>query len=379
MKTSHSWTSFLGRVRVNPAFTLVELLVVIAIIGILVALLLPAVQSARESARRIDCQNRVKQLGLGMLNFHDANNHFPPSALSNYPDHPQTTNDPCILNPGSGAYQRNPIDSNATSGPPWSVLILPQLEQQALADQFDLEEPFGVLSDQIESSATYNVNRIAQLTPNAALYCPSDPWTNVQPLLTCYIACQGGGPVAQTNEANAVAYKEGLTSWCASSSTPEGRAFYRNGTVYPNSDIRIAQITDGTSKTILIGENRLHYLDDEHQTIPGRHSIWSSGHGHDGAFGVPANVGAASVGINADGRVAGSVYIEWIHQAWKTVNFGSFHPNGASFVYSDGSVHFLTDDTDIVVFQAMGQRANGTEAAVRDSSGQLQIVTVNDI
>ena len=109
---------------VAHGFTLVELLVVIAIIGILVALLLPAVQAAREAARRMQCSNNLKQLALGLHNYHDTNKIFPPGLQF----HPGAIN----LTTGQG------IRTSAGYGPNWVILTLPYAEQQALHDRFDL-------------------------------------------------------------------------------------------------------------------------------------------------------------------------------------------------------------------------------------------------
>ncbi|MEM7317335.1 MAG: DUF1559 domain-containing protein, partial [Planctomycetota bacterium] len=106
----------------HQAFTLVELLVVIAIIGILVALLLPAVQQARDAARRVQCQNNLKNLGLALLNYESANKELPPSSVW-----------PFDTRPGDRA--------NVQLGPNWVILILPYIEEQGLADSFDLEQP----------------------------------------------------------------------------------------------------------------------------------------------------------------------------------------------------------------------------------------------
>ena len=109
----------------NRGFTLVELLVVIAIIGILVALLLPAVQAAREAARRMSCSNNVKQLALAMHNYHDVHKALPFGHLYR------------------GIHDGNLTDATGGSGFGWGYSILPFIEQQTLADQFDPKLPIG--------------------------------------------------------------------------------------------------------------------------------------------------------------------------------------------------------------------------------------------
>jgi len=111
--------------RWRGAFTLVELLVVIAIIGILVALLLPAVQAAREAARRTQCKNNLKQLGLALLNYHDNWNYFPPSSVWD------------VANGGPGVIDQGQAHTRISQN--WAVLILPFVEQQSLYNSFDLK------------------------------------------------------------------------------------------------------------------------------------------------------------------------------------------------------------------------------------------------
>ena len=135
-------------------FTLVELLVVIAIIGILIALLLPAVQAAREAARRITCANRMKQIGLAVHLYADAHNTFPAGARSELAD---TDGGFCLFS--------RPAGQNV----PWSVAILPYFDENPHYETFDLDRGF--------QGFFYNnsVNKLSQFVPNNKFQCPSDP------------------------------------------------------------------------------------------------------------------------------------------------------------------------------------------------------------
>ncbi|MEX0818470.1 MAG: DUF1559 domain-containing protein, partial [Pirellulaceae bacterium] len=156
----------------HRGFTLVELLVVIAIIGILVALLLPAVQAAREAARRMQCSNNLKQLGLALHNYHDTLKTFPPGYVSNRPGVE-----------GSSSWCR----SGGVQGAPWTALILPYMEQQNLHDQFNFNVPFQATSNQM---APPNSNVVIPLDTYS---CPSDVRLGSNPLWNSYFGVQGGG------------------------------------------------------------------------------------------------------------------------------------------------------------------------------------------
>ena len=121
--------------NVRGAFTLVELLVVIAIIGILVALLLPAIQAAREAARRSQCQNNVKQLTLALLNYHDTNKEFPPSVRF-------------------AAAQANAPEMATTHQPNWVMDVLPFFEEQSLLDSFDSTVPVSDPKNRVPRGVT---------------------------------------------------------------------------------------------------------------------------------------------------------------------------------------------------------------------------------
>jgi len=180
----------------HRAFTLIELLVVIAIIGILIALLLPAVQSAREAARRSECQNRSKQLGLALHNYHDAHRCLP-----------------------SGSIVRGPSFA-PLSGWGWGTMILPMVEQGNLFARCDFSQNNAAAA-----------NRAAISTPLAVMRCPSDiaPET-----VDVELSGHPDAPVAAGNYVGCEGFLSGLSS------------------------VKFGQVTDGLSMTLLMGERNYH-------------------------------------------------------------------------------------------------------------------------
>lgn len=203
--------------RGKAGFTLIELLVVIAIIAILVALLLPAVQQAREAARRTACKNQLKQIGLGLQNYHDTHSVFPIGE-----GYVGTTS----------SFVTN--CSNAPRRAPWTVLVLPYLEESALYESFNFSQQFRSLYSEAPTSGA-NFTASNQIV--SAYHCPSFPAPDG--LHTNYFGVMGGGE----SEAN----------WVHAGSMP-GRALWNNGTLFLNSSVRMRDLTDGTSNTIVWGK-----------------------------------------------------------------------------------------------------------------------------
>ncbi|MEA1950158.1 MAG: DUF1559 domain-containing protein [Planctomycetota bacterium] len=298
------------------AFTLVELLVVIAIIGILIALLLPAVQAAREAARRLQCSNNIKQLALALHNYHSTHNVFPPGGIT------KISSDVC------------PVVGNRTTdiGPPWSVMILPFLEDLARYETYDFSRSFACTS-----WVTGAGNFAVQFKPNAKLQCPSDPNSGPDVPNTNYYACQGGG----------------ATPWCRSGEYD--RVWFNNGVFFNNSKIKIGDITDGTSKVVLLGETR--YCPG----LPICNPVvsWDCGlrvYGN-AQYPWPSGLCATMEQINWYTQVFTGSY-RW-PAGPATSTFSSNHPGGAQFAMADGSVQFITDTIDINVYRGLGARADG--------------------
>jgi prepilin-type N-terminal cleavage/methylation domain-containing protein len=199
-------------------FTLVELLVVIAIIGILVALLLPAVQSAREAARRMQCQNHVKQLALALHNYHDTNQLFPPAITSG------PSEDPTLYN---------------TPRPGWTIAILPFIEQQSLYNAFDFTKPLSDVA-----------NLPGRSTRLSFMACPSEA--------NGKIACSraGGGWARGNYAANVGMVNPKSTAKNGAGAANDQWNPGQRGVMGANESLAIEEIKDGTTNTLLVLEMR---------------------------------------------------------------------------------------------------------------------------
>lgn len=313
--------------RAWAGFTLVELLVVIAIIGILVALLLPAVQAAREAARRSQCTNNLKQLGLGLQNFHDTYKAFPPGMHND--------------------------DTNFVG---WGTYILPFIEQQPLYDQinaaitaadanaklFPTGGDFKSNSDQ----APYNQLRVtaagANLYKNVieAYLCPSNPIPNKDD--------DGYGTshyVGNMGHQSSSAWDCGKPS----ASVQSGMLLIaKNNNI--SRVVRMADATDGTSNVLLVGEigpsQDVHPAKLDHHTFP----TWAGGN----------NDGGCGQGDWSHTRICDvNYFLNRRTGAESNGCFGSYHPGGALFVFVDGSVHFFPQTIDSTVYRNFAMRDDG--------------------
>ena len=292
------------------AFTLVELLVVIAIIGILVALLLPAIQMARESARRAECSNNLKQIGLGLHMYHDTFRQLPPGWQA--------------FDPGTG--QPHWFGEPGWS---WAARILPYMEQTALyADRIHLHLPI-----------THPSNAEARETPIKIYRCPSDIGQDTFVLGSGnppapYVGSGGGFAPVRLATGNYVGVfgTEEFHHVCPPPLRCEG-----DGTFFLNRGVRFADILDGLSTTLVVGERCS-------KRAP---STW---------------VGMVTGGEHAPARICGvATYppnseIEPEHYFH---NFSSLHPGGTQFLAADGSVKLLNESIDQQTYHALCTRAAG--------------------
>jgi len=341
----------------RKAFTLVELLVVIAIIGVLVALLLPAVQAAREAANRMSCTNKLRQIGLAALNFENSRGALPYNAITkNNSQFPYIPYDPTTVPaPGNTAGTQG-----RCSG---IVQLLPYLEQGAFAAQYTFN---------VDWSDPMNVKVLA--TPFAVLRCPSN--TARSPLISYATTYIGPGnaafaptayPTQSTTSTGWVAdyapIAQGKTKKDAAGaeiawSNPLVAAVYNGipnkGALRQNGTTRLAEITDGTSNTTLYSEaagRHLQYFGDRSSApLPSGTTgpIWADSDNRITVTGTDStgrgSVGTGPCAINCN-NLSGDVY--------------SFHTRGANIVFVDGSVRFVTQNIPIATLIALVTKDGG--------------------
>jgi prepilin-type N-terminal cleavage/methylation domain-containing protein/prepilin-type processing-associated H-X9-DG protein len=326
--------------RTARGFTLVELLVVIAIIGVLIAILLPAIQSSRESARRTSCINNLKEIGIAAQNYHSARNCFPV---------------------GSEAKEWHSAPSNAWTFYRWSALahLTPFLEESNALNSLDLSVPLYGLNLGVTPQNAVGVALVVPL-----FLCPSDTGQIVAPQFgpTNYAACAGSGG-------------SGVTA---------GSPNNTDGIFYVNSRTRLAQLLDGSSHTAMMSESILGTPDNATPTMDpqvdykftlsaplqdsrceatqqwnvadGRGFGWVSGEFRCAMYNhyyMPNSTTPDCLGV----VIAGGPSTAYTPYGWRTAR--SRHPGGVNLMMADGSVQFVTDAVDPTIWLAWSTRSGG--------------------
>ncbi len=328
-------------------FTLIELLVVVAIIGILIAILLPAVQEAREEARRLKCKNNLKQIGLALIGFNEHHGVFPPSSKWR-----RTAN----------IEQRNNPDLHET----WVIMILPFLHEQELYDQFDLRLP-----------TTSPKNKPARSRQLAVMLCPSDPY-NTQPFngsrssqtnrlgdgwARCNYAANAALGYMTRNMSNHSRKCGGLDQRAAFDG-PSWRDNRIRGVMGANTSIGFKDMHDGSSNTVLVAEIRAGIAEFDCRGVWAMaggcpNSLWA--HGYCGDDWGPNN----NVSLKADDVLAcsdilnkygGKVKVAQMGMSCSDGNWPNFqqtarscHEGGVYVCLADGSVHWISNYIEVSV------------------------------
>ncbi|MBN2292325.1 MAG: DUF1559 domain-containing protein [Pirellulales bacterium] len=291
-------------------FTLVELLVVIAIVGILIALLLPAVQAAREAARRSQCSNNMKQIGLALHGYHEALRTFPWGYSLYQPGDPGG-------GPGNAMYS-------------WSALILSYLEQNEVYER-------------INFSRTVCVDPASNEAVQTLIYVYHCPSADENQLIFCCGAIPGDYDMAETNYAGIATHlpADYYTTWNAKGTGILFPYCDDKNTVYGTVSIR--DITDGTSHTLIVGEANI----DQYAGDPGKQNNCANPNQcYAGNKWATINTITTGYGINGD-------FQSYLNGP------KSEHPGGAQFLYADGHIEFLEELIDQNVLDAVTTRAGG--------------------
>ena len=331
---------FRGRLR--RGFTLVELLVVIAIIGILVALLLPAIQAAREASRRSQCSNNLKQLALGIQNYHDTHKCIPPGVMA---ASPQWT------------------DKKAS----WILRITPFLEARTAFEQVNFNDTDWTGQDKPDRNAW-----LKDQLRLSVLYCPSCPLPRTRQEGTRGDTQASAPPSPATINVQLADYVGIAGTYYAavdmtSAPTPNAGANYGGRSTFNGvmasiantfpSPVKFASILDGTSTTACIGEESSPYIDTAGNKIDGRAGnwaggAWSNGNGGDSDWWLNVTIVAYPINWNGPANNFQPGY-------QRHTIIRSSHPGGAQIALSDASVRFVSDALDFRTFTCLCDRSDG--------------------
>ncbi|MEO6810255.1 MAG: DUF1559 domain-containing protein [Isosphaeraceae bacterium] len=295
-------------------FTLIELLVVIAIIGVLIALLLPAVQAAREAARRTQCANNLKQIGLAMHNYHGAVNVFPPGYVSQVQGNPSTGQE---LGPGWG----------------WGTMILNDLEQRPLYNAVNFSMPI-----------TAQASRTVRTATLSSFLCPSSVGKGA-------VTLKDGAGNVLVSDLSASQYVASAGQFEVADSPADN-----NGLFYRNSGIGLRDVTDGSSTTLMVGERSRNLAD----------AAWAGA--------IPSALVCTQPNWRVQDCEPSNVMVlghtgpspggqQWVDvpnfKGAGADDFWSLHPGGCNFLFCDGSIRFLKESVNPQIFSGLSTRAGG--------------------
>jgi prepilin-type processing-associated H-X9-DG protein len=314
---------------------LVELLVVIAIIGVLVALLLPAVQAAREAARRMQCGNNEKQIALALLNYENSKKEFPSARYGT--DSGGVTTADC----GNGEILTiEDVPPLGRSGASALVMILPYIEQQALFDALHADE--------------------------FPIWAPNTTWHTAHPEIAPALARRPDIYACPSDR-----IFESFAQWAHGLTVDVAAGSYANvlGTVRPDDPgpklkfcgdgvfvyarrFKIREITDGLSNTLFVGETRDGHLIDVNGTSINS-NIWSNGNRMQSTMRTTRTPLNTPPGLNGGAGITK----ELTSAHYSNGGFSSYHPGGANFAFGDGHVVFVDDSIDLVTYMTLSTRA----------------------
>ena len=324
----------------RSAFTLIELLVVIAIIGVLIGLLVPAVQQVRAASARLSCQNNLKQLGLALHHFHDANLYFPAGYVDGN------------TNPNSTP------DNDVGPGWGWASYLLPYLELDNVHKQINFKQPVG-------TGVNAQVSQLSQ----TIFQCPADPNQQAFPVYDSSFT----NPIATVAHSNYVACNGWQECFNGASGNPQpgpgadglagvyGSA--GRGAFYRNSRTTIAAVTDGLSSTIFAGERSSNHSPSTWTgaVLGGRCPAWMATQPP-----VPNAPPPGPAYDNADyGEALVLAHCNATHlpnadfPIYDPDTFYSMHTGGANFLLGDGSVRFISSNVNPTTYQALSTIAGG--------------------
>jgi prepilin-type N-terminal cleavage/methylation domain-containing protein len=336
-------------------FTLIELLVVIAIIAVLIALLLPAVQQAREAARRTQCRNNLKQLALALHNYLDTHSAFPPGNIASGP----YSAGGCYIGPTPTGF----------SGPPWSVLVLPYIDQAPIYNQLNFADKFPRFTNHTSAVGMANF-LVLKDVPLSVFKCPSDAgrpaWMNPanafdgtprpgHETIPNYLGCMGGGnPPLGSPPRGAPINNENACMSNSATGGIYGPTIFTNGLLGMNTKRQPRDATDGLSNTIMVAESYAYHLEY-------LRSWWHTGAYNADRFTNPGMLVGAAEPINS---------MEELNALFPTTPgfipnmaaqrvIASYHTGGAQVALGDGSVRFLSENMNLVTLQNLGSMKDG--------------------